>query len=151
MSWRTLCRGCRKGGCFRFYIYHTQPLQTRSDVVAKAAIRKHFSDLTEKEVVDVSEMPVEEGVQRQPIEVGCPICFDELGTNQSLFVFCKKASVPQGVYQNVDRIKIWNLRVQIVASPGCSSRTGVTKRQGCTGRVDEGYTNLGDLQGIFYL
>ena len=66
-------------------------VELRSDVVAKAAVRTRFSDLSEKEGVGVSETPVEEGVQRLPIEGGCPICFHKLGTNQSLLVFCKKA------------------------------------------------------------
>ena len=130
----------------------------RSDVVAKVAVRKRFSDLTEKEAVDVSETPVEEGVQRQPIEGSCPICFDELGTNQSLLIFCKKAC---GINFHKECIKMWTSQQNQNSEPTCpncrqpwidvatggGSRTGVTKRQGRTGRVDEGYTNLGDLQG----
>ena len=122
------------------------------DVVANEAVReaikKGETKADTKEEKEDSKM-----ASRKEVEGDCPICFDPLGTNLNLLTYCKAAC---GSNFHKGCIQMWTSQPKQRVDPSCPAcrqpwldvESG-GKRKPAPKSIpgDEGYTNLGSLQG----
>eukprot|EP00553_Chaetoceros_curvisetus_P003672 CAMPEP_0204635066 /NCGR_PEP_ID=MMETSP0717-20131115/30687_1 /ASSEMBLY_ACC=CAM_ASM_000666 /TAXON_ID=230516 /ORGANISM="Chaetoceros curvisetus" /LENGTH=283 /DNA_ID=CAMNT_0051653699 /DNA_START=10 /DNA_END=861 /DNA_ORIENTATION=+ len=131
-------------------------------ILANEAVRKKHQDSSESQSSKGSNDNV---VQRKAIEEGteCPICFDDLGeeyannASSTKLTYCQRTC---GTNFHAECIRIWTSQGEQRQNPTCpacrqpwidvktggccsSKRSGV----GVAGGGDEGYENLGALQG----
>ena len=118
--------------------------QVSGAVLANQLVQESYARLKRgEEVIDVDDSAA--GVARRPTEdQDCPICFEALGTNLSKTCYCRSRC---GANFHTACIQHW-LRSQR-SEPTCPMCRGPwedpdKKKTSCD---DEGYTNLGRLQG----
>lgn len=130
--------------------------QLGRDVVANEAVKQQFDAMNKGEAAATSAKKEEDSkIVAKEVEGDCPICFDPLGSNNlSLLTFCKQAC---GSNFHVECIKMWTNQPSQRGKPSCPAcrqpwvdvKTGGKKKAVAPKRSagDEGYANLGSLQG----
>jgi hypothetical protein len=121
------------------------------DVVAIEAVQQQYKAMKKGEATGESKDEESKVAARKEIEGDCPICFDALESNQQL-TYCQQAC---GSNFHVGCISIWTSQAAQRVNPTCPTcrqpwvdlKTGGKKEEAQRWPGDEGYTNLGSLQG----
>mmetsp|Transcript_47624 Transcript_47624/g.101201 ORF Transcript_47624/g.101201 Transcript_47624/m.101201 type:complete len:278 (-) Transcript_47624:88-921(-) len=123
------------------------------DVIANDAVRERHEAMKKGETTNDEDDNDEgkDGSRRKEIEGDCPICFDALGSDPSQLTYCRVAC---GSNFHRGCIQMWTRQPAQRSKPTCPAcrqpwvddQTGGKKSQG-KGTNDEGYENLGSLQG----
>jgi len=117
--------------------------QLGMNVVAKKAVREQYAKISSGEEVDDTSSDCAE---RKSIEGDCPICFDSLGSDMKVLTFCKGVC---GTNFHAECMRMWTSQCRADPTcPACRQPWVDTKTGGHDPDAnDEGYTNLGRLQG----
>ena len=128
-------------------------LRLGRDVVANEAVRQRHTDMKNGESADA----VDSGtslVQRKEVEgIDCPICFEELGTDLSQLTYCQQTC---GTNFHSGCMQMWIGQAAQRDDPTCPNcrqpwmdKKAIAHDRKKDGRQnqDEGYQNLGNLQG----
>jgi len=126
-----------------------------SNILANEAVRHCFQDQKKGNRItdhDLYHDANTESIQRQEIQgADCPICFDDLGgmANLDQLTFCQTTC---GTNFHSDCIKMWTSQAVQARTPTCPAcrqpwTDVMTGGHGHDSDVEEGYDNLGDLQG----
>ena len=121
-----------------------------ASVLANTRVRAAYDRLESGAWYDPNEEEEDNvGVNRQPIEADsdCSICFDALGSNPSKLTYCRAQC---GANFHKACLKQW-LQVQQTSQKSCPNCRQAwetpNSRSGEAATSDEGYANLGRLQG----
>eukprot|EP00547_Thalassionema_nitzschioides_P018208 CAMPEP_0194242614 /NCGR_PEP_ID=MMETSP0158-20130606/8100_1 /TAXON_ID=33649 /ORGANISM="Thalassionema nitzschioides, Strain L26-B" /LENGTH=283 /DNA_ID=CAMNT_0038977739 /DNA_START=8 /DNA_END=856 /DNA_ORIENTATION=- len=118
-------------------------------VLANEAVRQRHEDMKQNKNIDCACSESSSAVKRKEIGGGeCPICFDSLGSDISRLTFCQQTC---GTNFHSACIQMWTK--QAAHNPTCPAcrqpwvSIGGGKRNRNDFSGNEGYTNLGALQG----
>ena len=119
------------------------------DVVANEAVREAIKKGETKADTKEDDSKM---ASRKEVEGDCPICFDPLGANLNLLTYCKAAC---GSNFHKGCIQMWTSQPKQRVDPSCPAcrqpwvdvESGGKRKPAPKSPRDEGYTNLGSLQG----